>query len=237
MDPILEAARKYDLVIIEDATESLGATYQGRMVGTLGDIGCFSFNGNKIITTGGGGMIVTDDETWAEKARYLTTQAKDDPVEYVHDEIGYNYRLTNLQAAMGVAQLEQLTEYIAAKREIAEFYSGALDDVPGLEVYQAADWAGCIYWMSSVLVDEDAFGMGSRELLAFLAERGIQTRPLWQPMSALPLWEGCQSVGGETALWLNERALSLPCSVGVSEAELERVVRAVREAHGAGGMP
>ena len=132
MDPILEIVRKYELLVIEDATEALGAKYKDRMVGHLGDIACFSFNGNKIITTGGGGMIVTDNEAWARKAKYLTTQAKDDPVEYIHNEIGYNYRLTNVQAAMGVAQLEKLEEHIASKRRIAKTYTQAFKDIPGL---------------------------------------------------------------------------------------------------------
>jgi len=235
MDPILDVARKYDLKVIEDATESLGAKYKNQMVGTLGDIACFSFNGNKIITTGGGGMIVTDNEQWAARAKYLTTQAKDDPLEYVHDEIGYNYRLTNIQAAMGMAQLEQLPAYIAAKREIADFYYESLDAVPGIQVYRAADWATCIYWMSNILVDEGKFGMSSRDLLQYLVERGIQTRPLWRPMSALPLWEECRSVGGETALCLNARALSLPCSVGIGIPDLKRVAYAVCEGLSDGG--
>src|SRR6476619_7426048 len=118
MDPIVQIARKFELVVIEDATEALGARYKSRPVGKPGDVACFSFNGNKIITTGGGGMIVTDNERWAEKAKYLSTQAKDDPIEYIHDEIGYNYRLTNIQAALGVAQIELLDKHIAAKRNI-----------------------------------------------------------------------------------------------------------------------
>jgi len=118
--PILELARKFSLLVIEDATESLGAKYEGRPTGSLADMACFSFNGNKIITTGGGGMITTDNEAWARRAKYLTTQAKDDPVEYIHNEIGYNYRLTNMQAAMGCAQLEQLDDYVVKKRHIAK---------------------------------------------------------------------------------------------------------------------
>src|SRR5207237_1972665 len=116
MDPILEVAHKYNLVVIEDATESLGAQYKGRMVGHLGDIACCSFNGNKLITTGGGGMIVTDNTAWAHKAKYLTTQAKDDPIEFVHNEIGYNYRLPTIPSSLSVAQLETSDEYIAIKR-------------------------------------------------------------------------------------------------------------------------
>src|SRR4030067_1313198 len=122
MDPIVEVARKYNLVVIEDPTESLGAKYKGKMVGNLGDISCFSFNGNKIITTGGGGMIVTDNEDWARQAKYLTTQAKDDPIEYIHNEIGYNYCICNIQAASGCAQMENLDDYISIKRELAGAY-------------------------------------------------------------------------------------------------------------------
>ncbi len=122
MDPIVQIARKFELVVIEDATEALGARYKSRTVGKPGDVACFSFNGNKIITTGGGGMIVTDNERWAEKAKYLSTQAKDDPIEYIHDEIGYNYRLTNIQAALGVAQMEQLDKHIAANYTMIHNY-------------------------------------------------------------------------------------------------------------------
>ena len=128
MDPILEAAEKYELAVVEDATESLGATYKGRMAGHMGDIGCFSFNGNKLITTGGGGMIVTDKQEGADRARYLTTQAKDDPVCYIHHEIGYNFRLTNIQAALGVAQLEQLSEFLKRKKFIHKQYVEAMEN-------------------------------------------------------------------------------------------------------------
>src|SRR4030067_2590445 len=140
MDPIVEVARKYNLVVIEDATESLGAKYKGKMVGNLGDISCFSFNGNKITTTGCGGMIVTDNEDWARQAKYLTTQAKDDPIEYIHNEIGYNYRLTNIQAAMGCAQLELLDDFIATKRRAADTYFQALKDVSGINCPPEATW-------------------------------------------------------------------------------------------------
>ena len=149
MDPLLDAALKYDLVVIEDATESLGATYRGRTVGHLGDIACFSFNGNKLITTGGGGMVVTNNQVWADRAKYLTTQAKDDPVEYIHGEMGYNYRLTNIQAAMGCAQMEQLSDFIAAKVAIAATYTQTLGDVPGITPMCEAPWASCTSRTSS----------------------------------------------------------------------------------------
>jgi len=233
MDPILEVARKYELPVIEDATESLGAKYKGRMVGHLGDIACFSFNGNKIITTGGGGMVVTDNETWAERARYLTTQAKDDPVEYVHNEFGYNYRLTNIQAAMGVAQLEQLNEHIAAKRRISETYTQALEDIPGLNPIREAEWAFSIFWMYTVLVDKERYGMSSRDLLRALTEHKIQTRPLWQPVHLSQAHQDGVVLTCTVAEGLNRDAISLPCSVGITQDAQMHVIRSLGHISGA----
>jgi perosamine synthetase len=230
MDPILDVARKYELVVIEDATESLGARYRGRMVGHLGDIACLSFNGNKIITTGGGGMIVTDSESWACKAKYLTTQAKDDPVEYVHNEIGYNYRLTNIQAAMGVAQIEKLDEYIAAKRRIAAIYTEALKEVPGITPMGEASWAYSIFWMYTILVDETKYGVNSRALLSELGEASIQTRPLWQPMHRSPVYADLRSGDCPVADQLHRDALSLPCSVSIGPLQIQKVVNNIRSA-------
>ncbi len=224
LDPILEVARRYDLPVVEDATESLGATYRGRAVGRLGDIACFSFNGNKLITTGGGGMIVTDRADWAARAKYLTTQAKDDPVEYVHHAVGYNYRLTNLQAALGVAQMERLDQCIAAKRRIAARYAEALDELPGFTPMPEATWAHSVYWLYTILIDRASGGPGSRELLARLAERKVQTRPLWQPLHRSPAHAGSAVLGGEVADQLHRDALSLPCSVGLSAEQQERVI-------------
>jgi perosamine synthetase len=224
MDPILAAARKYNLPVIEDATESLGATYKSRTTGRLGDIACFSFNGNKIITTGGGGMIVTDNEEWARKAKYLTTQAKDDPFEFIHNEVGFNYRLTNLQAALGCAQLESLDEFISAKRRIAEMYTQALTGVPGLTMMQEADWAFSIFWMSTMLVEEAQFGLDSRALMRKLAEQNIQSRPLWQPAHLSPAHRSAYAVDCSVAERLNRQAVSLPCSVGLTGAQQERVL-------------
>jgi perosamine synthetase len=230
MDSILEVARKYNLVVIEDATESLGAKYKGRMVGHLGDIACFSFNGNKIITTGGGGMIVTDNEAWARKAKYLTTQAKDDPVEYIHNNIGYNYRLTNIQAAVGCAQLELLDDYIAAKRRIAATYMEAFKGVSGLTPMREAEWAFSVFWMYTILVDEAQYKMNSRALLRHLEELRIQTRPLWQPMHLSPAHRGALAADCSVAEQLHLRALNLPCSVGLRYVEQKRVIEVIREA-------
>jgi len=225
MDPILEIARKFNLVVIEDATESLGAKYKGRMVGMLGDIACFSFNGNKIITTGGGGMIVTDNQEWAEKAKYLTTQAKDDPLEYIHKEIGYNYRLTNVQAAMGVAQLEQLDDYIAAKQRIAKTYSKAFEELPGITPMGEATWATSIYWMYTILVDETTYVMDSRNLMNKLQEKKIQTRPIWQPIHLSLVHRGAFLSDCSISERLNAGALSLPCSIGLGKLDQRRVIK------------
>lgn len=227
LDPILEVARKYELPVIEDVAESLGAKYKGRMVGHLGDIACFSFNGNKIITTGGGGMIVTDNEAWAERAKYLTTQAKDDPLEYVHNEIGYNYRLTNIQAAMGVAQLEKLEEYIAAKRSIAERYTQAFKHILGLRPMREAEWAFSIFWMYTVVVDEGQYGMSSRDVLRALAKYRIQARPLWEPVHLSQAHQEGVLLDCPVAEDLNRNAISLPCSVGLPDTDQQRVAEAV----------
>ena len=222
-DPIIGLASRYGLTVIEDATESLGARYKGRMVGGIGEIGCFSFNGNKIITTGGGGMIVTNDDTWAARARYLTTQAKDDAVEYLHEEIGYNYRLTNIQAAMGVAQMEQLPDYVAAKRRIADAYRAALAAVTGISPMQEAPWAFSAHWMFTILVDRKAYGIGSRELLGKLGDHGVQTRPLWQPLHLSNAHGGNRGRSLPIAERLYESALSLPCSADLSDRDIDRI--------------
>jgi perosamine synthetase len=229
MDPILEAARTYDLKVVEDASESLGAEYKGRKVGRFGDVSCFSFNGNKLITTGGGGMIATDNAEWAEKAKYLTTQAKDHPVEYIHHEVGYNYRLPNILAAMGVAQMEGLDEYVRSKRRIAAEYEKALGSVPGIAFMKEATWAFSTYWMSTVLIDPELYGLESRQLLRRLEERSIQTRPLWQPLHLSRAHENCQSYECSFSEHLFSRALSLPCSVGLTQEDQDLVCRSIAE--------
>lgn len=228
LDPILEVARKYGLKVIEDATESLGAKYKERRVGSIGDIAAFSFNGNKIITTGGGGMLATSNEEWARKAKYLTTQAKDDPTEYIHSEIGYNYRLTNLLAAMGCAQLEQLESFIAAKRRIARKYAEELQGLPGISLMKEASWASSVWWLYTIQVDGDAFGADSRQLMRSLSSRNIQTRPLWQPIHLSGAHRGSNAANLPVAEKLYKEALSLPCSAGLSEEEQSRVIEEIR---------
>ena len=227
LDPILTAARKFGLKVIEDATEGLGATYKGRPLGSIGDIGCLSFNGNKIITTGGGGMLVTSNEEWALRAKYLTTQAKDDPIEYIHKEVGYNYRLTNIQAAIGCAQMEQLDEFVAAKREIADRYCSAFRDIPGIVTMRQALWATSTFWLYTVLIKEEKFGISSRHLLQALAAKKIQCRPLWQPIHQSPAHAVSQAGELTVSEQLTKEALSLPCSVGLSKEAQQEVIRHV----------
>jgi perosamine synthetase len=228
MTPLLELAREFSMKVIEDATESLGAKYKGIPIGSLGDMGCFSFNGNKLITTGGGGMLVTDNAEWALKARYLSTQAKDDPLEYDHHEIGYNYRLTNIQAAIGCAQLEQLGEYIAAKRRIFKRYQTELADLAGISFQKTCPEGESIRWLTTICVNPDKFGADSRTLLRRLADSRIQSRPLWRPLYMLPPYCGCAVGNIPVAERLYLECLSLPSSVNLSDNDQDRVIRAMR---------
>lgn len=227
MDPILSTAREFDLPVIEDATESLGAAYRGRKAGALGDIACFSFNGNKLVTCGGGGMILTDQPEWAKRARHLTTQARCDGIEPIHDEVGYNYRLTNLQAAVGCAQLENLDRRLAEKRRIAGVYRDFCAQTPGLSFMPEAEWADHAFWLSTILVDPDRFGADRYQLLRVLADHGIESRPLWQPLHLSPAYRGARFVRGLAAENLYAQALSLPSSCGLNGAEQEHVASAI----------
>jgi perosamine synthetase len=223
LDPILAVAAKYSLSVIEDATECLGARYRGKNLGGVGDMGCLSFNGNKIITTGGGGMLVTNNAEWAARARYLTTQAKDDPIEYVHNAVGYNYRLTNVLAAMGCAQMEQLDAFVEAKRQIARRYQESLVSLPGIHLPEEAEWAFSTFWMYTVLIDEKS-SIDSRELLRQLAARKIQARPLWQPIHRSPAHVAYGSPPCPNSEALHAQAISLPCSVGLTHSAQQHVV-------------
>jgi perosamine synthetase len=229
LDSLNTLANAYGVPVVEDATESLGAAYRDSRVGS-GRIACFSFNGNKVITTGGGGMIVTTDADMAARARYLTTQAKDDPVEYVHGAVGYNYRLTNVQAAMGVAQLEALPEYLDRKRAIAERYRAALSGVAGITLPEQAPWARHAWWLYTVLIADAPSGRDSRAVLRRLEEQRIQTRPLWQPLHRSPAHAGAASFDVGGAEVIHSHALSLPSSVGLAPADQDRVIEALTEA-------
>ncbi|MCA9060323.1 MAG: LegC family aminotransferase, partial [Planctomycetaceae bacterium] len=222
LDAIAGEARRFELKIVEDAAESLGADYQSRPVGTGSDVVCFSFNGNKTITCGGGGMIVTSDQEIASRCRYLTTQAKDDPVEYVHNEVGYNYRMTNVLAAIGLAQLELLDQYVDRRRTIAQYYQTNLA-LPGLHWYREAADVKSTCWLSTALVDPAVTGCTAVELRDWLQQQRIQTRRLWQPMHQSPAHRHCQAVLTGVADRLFETALSFPSSPNLTDASLQRV--------------
>jgi perosamine synthetase len=226
MDPILELAREFGLAVVEDATESLGAAHKGRNAGTIGDVGCFSFNGNKLLTTGGGGMLVARNPDWARRAKHLTTQAKLDPLEFVHDEIGFNYRLTSVQAAIGVAQLERIGEFLEAKRRIAGRYDAFLG--PGRWMARAP-WAEPCWWLYTARFPGE---VDTREMLRALEARGIQTRPLWQPIHLSPAHPSLKRWRCPVAERLYRSCLSLPSSAGLQAAQQERVIRALAEIAG-----
>lgn len=227
--PIRDACERHGVLLLEDAAEALGASYasgplKGRQVGTVGILGCFSFNGNKIITTGGGGMIATDDEALARRARHLTTQAKIPGPEYLHDEIGYNYRLTGLAAALGVAQLERLSEFVGRKRGIADRYDAALRDLPGVTIPPRPAWAVPTLWLYSVLIDPEVAGIDRTEVLRRLDAMRIQTRPTWAPSHLMPFYKDAPRLGGAVGERLFRQGLSLPCSTGLTCAEQVRVI-------------
>lgn len=226
-DSIKSVANEYGLPVLGDATESLGAKYKGRPAGSLEEISCLSYNGNKIMTAGGGGMIVTNNDLWAERAKYLTTQAKDDPFEYIHTEVGYNYRMPNVLAAIGCAQLETLSRFVEAKRRIAEKYAVAFDEIPGIRIVKEAPWAFSTYWLYTILIDEAEFGMSSRCLAQRLAAQDVQSRCIWQPLHRSLAHEDSPQRDCPVADQLFEQALSLPSSVGLSSFNQDRVITAV----------
>lgn len=228
LDPLLEAAKRFGLAVIEDATESLGAVYNGMAAGTIGDLGCFSFNGNKLITTGGGGMIVTADPEKAKRAKYLTTQAKDDPIEFIHGAIGYNYRLTNLLAALGCAQLEQVDGFLRVKQEITKRYRDAFAEIPGIALLPEAPWVKSALWLATALIDETKTGCDSRELMRRLQREGVETRPLWQPAHQSPAHRDLPRTDCPVADDLQRRALSFPSSTSLTFEQQSRAIDALR---------
>jgi perosamine synthetase len=230
MAPLVEVADRFGLVVVADAAEALGAEYRGRPAAAFGTAAVLSFNGNKIATAGGGGAVVTDDDRLAERVRYLTTQARDDEVEFVHRAVGFNYRLTNVQAALAVAQLERLDERLASKRATAARYREALAALP-LELPEEASWARSAWWLYTVLVDEARFGLSRRDLLAQLARDGIEARPLWTPVSRQPAYAGCQAYACDHSAAIQARSLSLPSSVGLERGDVEYVTGAIAAAH------
>lgn len=224
MDSIVNLGSTFGLSVIEDAAESLGARYKSKKVGSQGDVACLSFNGNKIITTGGGGMILTDNEQFASQAKYLTTQAKDHPVEYIHNAIGFNYRLTNLQAAMGVAQMECLDEFVAKKRQIADVYETAFKKLDYLTTMPTQASMEPTYWLYTVLLPDGTSVADRTDIITRLGALGIETRPLWHMIHGLPPYQECQSFKIRHAVNLYERAISLPSSVGLTINDQQKCI-------------
>jgi perosamine synthetase len=232
VDAVNALAQEHQVPVVEDAAEALGASLRGRAAGSLAAIGCLSFNGNKIVTAGAGGMVVSADAGIAERIRYLATQAKDDPLEYVHGTLGFNYRLSNVHAALGYGQLLRLDEFVDAKRRIAARYEEGLADLPGIDLPAEAPDAFCTFWLYTVHVDPGEFGLSSRQLLARLLDAGIQARPLWQPLHRSPALAGEAAAACPVADALHTTGLSLPSSVSLTPADQGRVIGAIARARG-----
>jgi len=229
LEKLIPVCRERNIKIVEDATESLGTYYisgglKDKFTGTVGEIGCYSFNGNKIITSGGGGMIVTDNGDYAEKARYLTTQAKDDPVRYIHNEVGYNFRLTNIQSAMGVAQLEKLPEYMEIKKRNYRLYRDLIEFIPGLYLAPTPVYAHSNYWFYCLQVDKKVYGKKRDELMDYLSRNGIQTRPVWHLNHLQRPYRRYRSYKIEKAVELLEKTLNMPCSVSLDQTDIEAII-------------
>jgi dTDP-4-amino-4,6-dideoxygalactose transaminase len=230
LDPIVALCRRYEVTLIEDAAEALGASYRGRSPGGFGQSGVFSFNWNKIITTSGGGMLVSDDGDLIRHARKLATQARDPAPHYEHSEVGYNYRLSNLLAAVGVAQLEALEDRVQTRRRNFDYYRAALADLPGIEFMPEAPWGRHTRWLTCITVDPAELGADRETLRLVLEENQIEARPLWKPMHLQPAYARFEVVGGRVCEALFERGLCLPSGSSLTSEQLERVVDAVHEA-------
>jgi len=228
LDPILALCRRYGVALVEDAAEALGATYRGRAPGTFGQSGVFSFNGNKVITTSGGGMLVTADPALAAHARKLATQARDPAPHYQHSEVGYNYRLSNVLAAIGRGQLQVLEERVRARRRNFEHYARALGGLPGVRLMPEAPWGRHSRWLTCLTIDPAEFGVTREEVRLALEARNIEARPVWKPMHLQPVFAGAPCWGGAVAEELFERGLCLPSGSNLTAAELDRVCEAVR---------
>ena len=234
MEKIMDIAKKYNLKVLEDATEALGTyytegRYKGKYAGTIGDIGVLSFNANKIITTGGGGMVVGDNYDLVEKVRFLSSQAKKDTLYFIHDEIGYNYRMLNLQAALGTSQIDQLESFIETKIKNYNIYKEELEKIEGLEILSFVEGIRANHWFYSLKIDKEKYGIGRDELLQKLVDAGIQTRPIWGLIHQQKPYSTCQSYEIEKALYYYDRILNLPCSSNLTEKEVYQVIEKIKE--------
>lgn len=228
-DAIAEACAAHGVPVVEDAAEALGATYKDRRAGALGRVACVSFNGNKIITTTGGGMLVSDDGELVERARFLASQAREPAAHYEHSTVGYNYRLSNLLAAVGRAQLAQLDDKVAARQAINARYRDGLGDLPGIGFMPQAPYGTPTWWLTCMTVDADAFGASPEHIRHALADADIEARPVWKPLHLQPAFAQAPSVGGEVAAGLFARGLCLPSGSSLAVADQDRVIDIVRD--------
>ncbi|MCI8327200.1 MAG: LegC family aminotransferase [Lachnospiraceae bacterium] len=234
MEAIMEIAEEFHLYVIEDATEALGSKfltgkYAGKMAGTIGDFGAYSFNGNKIITTGGGGAVTAASEKTAEHMKYLSTQAKDDTLYYLHNEVGYNYRMTNLQAALGLAQLEKLPEFIKRKKDNYHKYAELLWEFAQCSILPFRENTDSNHWFYSLFVDRQKVSKELQQIITELQETGIQVRPIWGLICEQKPYRNAIAYEIETAKYYSERIVNLPCSTQITEEEIEYVVEVLVE--------
>jgi perosamine synthetase len=229
MDALMSTAERHGLFVVEDATESIGSLYKGSHTGSMGHMGCFSFNGNKLITTGAGGMLVTNDEYLGKRARYLSGQTKDYAGNggFYHREIGYNYRMPNILAAMGVAQLENINNFIKKKRDNARYYNQLLKGIKGLTLPVEKEWAKNVYWLYSVLVEDD-YQLSRNQLIERLRKEGVESRPFFMPVHLMPPYKDCRCADMRTTIEISERGINLPSSVGLTNTEIEKVCEIIR---------
>ena len=228
MDPILAVCERYGIPVVEDAAEALGASYKGRPAGGMGAFSFFSFNGNKIITTSGGGMLLADKGSWIDRARFLATQAREPVAHYEHRELGYNYRLSNVLAGLGLSQLDDLSRRIAAKRAHFEAYRAALGELPGVRFMPIEDPDAANYWLTCMTIDPVDEGSSRDAVIAALEAADVEARPLWKPLHMQPVFQDCASIGGECAEGLFATGLCLPSGSALSEADRSKVIEGVR---------
>jgi dTDP-4-amino-4,6-dideoxygalactose transaminase len=226
-DRILDVCARYDVPVIQDSAEALGATYRGRKVGTQGRCGIFSFNGNKIITTSGGGMLVSNDPDLIGRARFLATQARDPAPHYQHSTTGFNYRMSNVLAAIGRGQLRVLGDRITARRRNFERYKARFGPVPGIEFMPIASYGEANFWLTCITINPEKFGATREDVRVALAARNIDARPLWKPLHLQPVFEHCRIRGGAVAEAAFERGLCLPSGSNLTDADFDRVCAVV----------
>lgn len=227
-DQINKICTQYGLPIIEDAAEALGASYRAQAAGKFGAMGIYSFNGNKIITTSGGGMLVSDDPEYVRQAKFLSTQARDPAPHYQHSQIGYNYRMSNLLAAVGRGQLARLTSKIARRKEIKEFYKNALGEIPGIEFMPDADYGEPNHWLTVILINPELFGADREAVRLALEAENIESRPVWKPMHMQPVFKTCRVRGGDVAEEIFRNGLCLPSGNSLSHTDQERIIDIIK---------